>query len=282
MNFVLIPFFLAASVMVDDPSKWQYGLVAHFHANITFSWGTTEDSIESKNLSTVFTCRQSSIDELMCSSPRVLMYRPQFLVKFNKNGIENLSFQVVLARKQLSLIRAIMKELSVGVNLLQHANALSAFVANENYILGDCSTLFTVLQEVGASTFSNFDEKRNYELNVLSMPYRKYGANVIIEKRTNSNWCNRTNYDDGSSPTSIFISKKSVTKIHIGVNTFVSLNKLTAKGRKLKDNQSFITEMITQVALVGIEPATEELPSLDAPHKVMLSSSNMIHNFVEK
>ncbi|XP_076641435.1 uncharacterized protein LOC143352648 isoform X2 [Halictus rubicundus] len=79
----------------------------------------------------------------MSSSP-VLMYRPQFLVKFNKNGIENLSFQVVLARKQLSLIRAIMIELSVGVNLLQHANALSAFVANENYMLGDFLTLFTV------------------------------------------------------------------------------------------------------------------------------------------
>ncbi|XP_076276923.1 uncharacterized protein LOC143207388 [Lasioglossum baleicum] len=282
MNFVLIPFFLAATIIVDDPTKWQYGLVAHYHANITLNSGANENAMELVNMTTTFTCRQRSMDELICSFPEILLRKPEFLVKFNKNGMENFSFQEVVGRRELSVIRFIMKELSVGVDLLQHANSLSAFVVNQSYVLHDCSTLFTVLQDLGSPTFTNFGKKRDYVLDVLSIPQRKPGANVIIEKRTNSKWCNRTSEDNASGGMSL-ISEKSVTKMHIGGNTFVSLNKLTAKTRQMRENHSFITEITTYVELAGVEPATEELPPMDdLTQMAMLSPTDarLIYNFV--
>ncbi|XP_078042653.1 uncharacterized protein LOC144473008 isoform X3 [Augochlora pura] len=290
MKFILIPFFLATNVTVNDPAKWQYGLVSRFDANLTFTWLDT-GKIE---LSAEVICRQRSINELMCSINKMETWigpvmkqmgtEPEFLIEFSQRGVESFQFQRMIDRTRLNRVRSIFQQLSVGVDLLRHANALPAFVARENNVLGDCDTLFTVVQhgEEDGCFASNCDRQRGYQLNVLSLPEQRPGATVVIEKRYDRNRC-KNNGEVGGDGTvfSEVRQDRTRTKIHIGSNTFTSQTEMSRKMKAVKMNQDFIGQSYIRVELTGIEPATEELPNLTFEHVASLPYGDMLeHNFL--
>ncbi|XP_076375980.1 uncharacterized protein LOC143259058 isoform X2 [Megalopta genalis] len=274
MKFVLIPFFLAANVTVNNPAKWQHGLVSHFHANMT----STKVDLGKVDLTLAdVICRQRSIYELICSIDKILVktwyglvteivdVEPEFLIQFSVRGIESFRFQQPIGHKRLNRVRSIFQQLSVGADLLRHADELSTFVAPENHVLGNCSSLFTVLQygNDDGCFANNCDKKRNYELNVLSLPERRPGATVVIEKWTNRNKCENYRVDD------TIVTEKTRTKMHIGLSTFTSQTEID-----LKINNRAQMTMISpgiRVELTGIEPAKEKLPNLSFEHSATLA-----------
>ncbi|XP_078042651.1 uncharacterized protein LOC144473008 isoform X1 [Augochlora pura] len=209
---------------------------------------------------------------------------PEFLIEFSQRGVESFQFQRMIDRTRLNRVRSIFQQLSVGVDLLRHANALPAFVARENNVLGDCDTLFTVVQhgEEDGCFASNCDRQRGYQLNVLSLPEQRPGATVVIEKRYDRNRC-KNNGEVGGDGTvfSEVRQDRTRTKIHIGSNTFTSQTEMSRKMKAVKMNQDFIGQSYIRVELTGIEPATEELPNLTFEHVASLPYGDMLeHNFL--
>ncbi|XP_053975297.1 uncharacterized protein LOC128874482 [Hylaeus volcanicus] len=296
MNFVLIPFFLAANVTVNDMSEWAYGPEFVYHVNQTFV--ITKD-LSTKPLSLVkmttdLTCRPHSQDTLSCGfgtfemnttdekSVTVEIEQP-FLVKFNRRGVQSLHFTEVLESGKLLTIRDIVKELSIGADLVQNANAFPAFMAMENYVLGECATLFTVLEydRDERSSTPDPETERNYELNVLSMPNMDQDATVVVNKRTEHRRC--VSYEDTLLARHDVDTRhrRSVSKMTIKADAFRSYTQMNIKIKNVGTQEGIAVLDTTSVELVAIKPAKEELPCLTYDVDATLSfGEDMHHNFL--
>lgn len=215
--------FPAANVAINDTNEWIHGPEYTFHVNLSYllSADVDEDVFYKANLTTAMKCRPASSDQLFCrfgsmfigDSTDVLVreeveIEDPFVIRFDERGIMNLLFPDIVHNEKLNTIRSIVKQLSVGANFLQDAHALPAYVAKENYVLGECATLFTVLEyEDEPGLARGRGEEPNYGLRVLSLPQQKVNSVVVIEKRTEYKRCSKLPSSPDTMPAGMDIGR---------------------------------------------------------------------------
>ncbi|KAG7206764.1 hypothetical protein KM043_000683 [Ampulex compressa] len=201
MNFILIPFFLAANVVVNDTvpaSTWIHG--PEYTYEVRFLVRIPEDakleSGKSFELSSGLKCRPKSPESLVCRLEKIVAQESKggepeeveipelFEVKFNEHGVESLRLREPVKIKKLNLIRHVVAQLSVGVDLRQRANSLPTFVAKENFTMGECATFFWVSIYNAAENRSSSAARKGwkFDLVALSIPGRRPGLKVLVEK----------------------------------------------------------------------------------------------------
>nr|XP_012221349.1 PREDICTED: uncharacterized protein LOC105671628 [Linepithema humile] len=134
MYLTLIPFFLAANVVINDTSKWTFG------PEYSFNLQVTHDSIYEKEptrkvFSTV-KCRPKMEDSLFCDLQHfktsvkqkeiVLHTSIIFEMKFNKSGVEKIFTNSSDPFKR-ELMQKIAQQLSTGIDVQDNFNGRSLY-----------------------------------------------------------------------------------------------------------------------------------------------------------
>ncbi|EGI66317.1 PREDICTED: uncharacterized protein LOC105145227 [Acromyrmex echinatior] len=171
MNVVVIPFFLAAHLTVDEP--WEHGPEYTFQVQVNCTaipeegiYGSVRLNLVSKLIcqpkgSHMLSCHFEDskansfvVDSLDPSEPVIpagLVNRQpayeinedQFEIKFNKRGLDSLVVNENIQPRELDMIRMIVGQLSVGAVLDGVGNDI-IFDAMENFTQGECYTTFKI------------------------------------------------------------------------------------------------------------------------------------------
>lgn len=294
MNFILIPFFLAANIPVDRPNEWIFGPVYVFNANFSYTVlaDVLDEPLLSIHVTTTMRCRPEMIDRLYCSfdgirvgernypEVSILDKSYSFLIEFSPRGVENLRFPTVMEDEGLNTVRNIVKQLSVGTDLRENVNSMPVFFSKERHALGDCPTLFSVFEYENArgQTRDEEEQGKNYKLEILPLPQRRSNSVVVIGKTMESSRCAKLQEPvDGKSELNVKMSK-STSKMHVSDDAFRSRTEMHVKMVN-PAQRNFIVQDVSSVELVGIEPAEQPLPLLNYEHVVNLRfKEGIMHN----
>lgn len=194
---------------MDRPNEWIFGPEYVFHTNLTYLLSDVlDDPLLIINVTSTMRCRPEAIDRLYCRFedvaiaekhyPETSSMEYSFLIEFSPRGIESLRLPTMIEDEQLNIIRSIVKELSIGTDLRENMNSLPVFFARERYALGECPTLFNVFEydedvvtrgQRRNDGRGEKEERKNYELEILSLPQRRSNSVVVIGKTMESKRC---------------------------------------------------------------------------------------------
>lgn len=290
MHVVLIPFFLAARVVVDEP--WKYGPEYTFQVQVNSTaipeertYGSVRLNVESKlicqpkqdvRLSCYF--RDSKADSFVTESldpddPAIPMsdvnrqeayemHEDQFEVVFNDEGLDSLVVNENIQPQELDMIRVIVGQMDIGA-ILGNRNE-ETFELMENFTQGECVTTFKVERKIIGRTLSM---EHGYALeSALGL---RDDQLVEIQKIRNLHMCtHKVPYFFGSGETlrqvSDVMSAVSASDSHILItsNKFISgtSNVITTS----KATEEMITTLHENISLQldSIQPAEGEPPQV--------------------
>ncbi|CAK9804257.1 hypothetical protein ANTQUA_LOCUS3993 [Anthophora quadrimaculata] len=268
MNFTLIPFFLAASVVVDQPDQWIYGPEYVFHASLKQS-----TSVYWRNHTATMRCRPAEMNSLLCRfelvtlraydknpSLEFMTIDQPFLIQFSPRGVETLRLPEMIDDRKLYFIRSIAKSFSVCTDSRESMNTLPEYAPNRNDITSGCTTRITILENDEISS-----KPRNYELQILSLPNRREpNTTIMIEKNTEHSK-RRYNIEQVTITTD-----ESVNKMYINDKTFRSEAEAQMELKIFTKKHQILVEDVSFMELVNIERATEPMPPLNFDHVATL------------
>ncbi|XP_011631342.1 uncharacterized protein LOC105423330 isoform X1 [Pogonomyrmex barbatus] len=270
MNVTLIPFFLAANVVVNDTSAWAYGPEYSYDMNITYEIkAELHEHIDTVQLISTIKCRPKMPDSLFChlhnfttlthinnyNVTRKEITEKMFEIKFNERGVEGLMIEPPFRMIIVNIIRKIATQFNIN----PRAIPLIGFVTRENSAMGNCTTLYWITrQEPKTDTFR--DGNTECRFLILPLANAKPGTTLFI-KKIRGRCINPPQYIDFS--TGIFKMGRFITKMQIN-DKFEIFSIFDGKLSLISESESgtlSYKEMI-ELSLSNIEPAQNQLPSL--------------------
>ncbi|XP_077278277.1 uncharacterized protein LOC143906230 [Temnothorax americanus] len=271
MNVILIPFFLAANVVVNDTSEWTFGPEYLYDLNITYILNFHEHhKPEQVQLISTVKCRPKMPDNLFCyltnftesdnyNITREILARGTFEIKFNKHGVKGLIIDLPLSNTVIvNILRKIANQFNVIVD--QGKIGMSQFTTRENSSMGNCATTYDITREK-LETDTLEKENADFRLVILPLADAKPGTTLSIEK-SRTECINSPRYIDFTME--ILEMERFVSKIQIHSNKFETFTEFDGKAKRLvgyKFEVSSLKELI-QINLNSIKPAQNKLPTL--------------------
>ncbi|XP_029056601.1 vitellogenin-like [Osmia bicornis bicornis] len=307
MLAIILPFFLAAHVPVDQPSEssnWQqYGPESTYDVLVNMSLSNIVHQKDNfcSMIGAELKCRLKGSDTLGCRFANGKIVRPDpedarcsnaknfvpindrfvdeqpFEVRFNSRGIENLVVSRNIARWRLDMIRAIIGQLNVGFEL---EKGRQRFVTMENSSIGYCEVEIK-MSRTGYSREDTADDRRRFQ--IVFEPERADmvpldRAVVRIEKiRRPKNCPNRKIYFFGNQQDfsygykNIFMDMTTSTShIRISENEMHSYTESTGIMRTLNKPRTMHMHQKISITLKSIDPARGALPEILDPASTSL------------
>ncbi|XP_029165795.1 uncharacterized protein LOC114936688 [Nylanderia fulva] len=297
MNVVLIPFFLAANVVVNDTSKWTFGAKYSYDLNMTYMIKTDpHEPVETMTLISKLNCRPKSADNLFChlqnstivnfgrnpNTTREVETEQMFEIKFSERGVEGLTIEPPSRMEVVNILRKIANQFSIGVDW-RKIERISQFMARENSSMGNCATVYRIRRgELKTNTIGDEqvdDDFRFIASTMLADDDAKPITNLLIEK-SRMGCINPPRYVDFSS--GILKMGRFVTKIQIN-NKFEVSTEFDGKIRPPIDsmNRMLSFKEIMQLNLKSIDPAEGEIPPISYGESIDLNiSTDIPSNFI--
>nr|XP_012221460.1 PREDICTED: uncharacterized protein LOC105671682 [Linepithema humile] len=280
MNVTVIPFFLAANVIVNDTSEWVFGPEYFYNLNLNTTYVNVPENFSMPNEVRLFMtmkCRPKIPNRLLClilNSTYTDSYRgllqsltrttsfPSFEIKYNKRGIESLLINSTFVNAnegKFNVIKRIANQLNLGVNLKRNRDT-SRFKGVENTSMGICTTRYEISRN--ESETEPVKENIDFTLFVLPMTDAKPGTTVSIEKyRTRCINSPRRLYSR------VLKMERFFSKMQIG-DGFESFSKLDGKLRTYSthSNETFLLPFndVMHLNLISIKPAQNDIPNIDS------------------
>jgi len=289
MNVVLIPFFLAANVVVNDTSKWTFGPEYLYDMNITvIAKPSSHKPIQHYELISTIKCRPKMPDSLFCYcsnstsvallknrniTDQEIMTEQMFEIKFNEYSVEGLVIEPSSDMDVVTILRKIASQFNVVVNRDQIIS--SHFIARENSTIGDCATMYVITHEE-SETDTLEEEEDDFRLVVLPLSDENSGTTLSIEKSRME--CKSLDAFSGR-----LTMGRYVTKIQISSDKFETFTEFDGKVHPLSPeiesgDRVFSYKEIIQISLNSIKPAQNELPTLPYGELIDLNIANEISN----
>ncbi|CAL1685212.1 unnamed protein product [Lasius platythorax] len=279
MNVVLIPFFLAASVIVNDTSKWTFGPKYSYDLNMTYIMKTDpQEPVETMTLISELKCRPKAADNLFChlqnstivnigknrNTTREVETEQMFEIKFNERGVEGLIIEPPSRMEVVNILRKIANQFNVGVDWRKIERISQAgewqFMARENSSMGNCATVYKITRE---ELKTNTVEEEHIDFRLIVLPMIDDAISNLSIEKSRIACINPPRYVDFSS--GILKMGRFVSKIQIN-NRFEVSTEFDGKVRPPLSidsmNRMLSFKEIMQLNLKSIEPAQDELPSI--------------------
>ncbi|XP_011348182.1 uncharacterized protein LOC105285598 [Ooceraea biroi] len=281
MNVVVVPFFLAANLAVNDMSNWQFGPEYSYNMSIIYDIRqtvSTAETIIGASFNSTVHCRPKEPEMLVChlsnisGMANIMGYKTTedidsekvFGIKFNERGVESLLIEPCDTRI-LNIIRQVANQFSMNVNLMRKNNVqpIPQFMDKENTSMGNCLTTYAITHaEHQPST--NQKKDINFELKVLPISTMRPGINLSISK-------NRKACVNGPERVDIFAEGifraerfSSTIWIDNTYKTFTEINGNLIPVKNPSSNKFFLFTETIELNLDTIEPARDKLPSLNS------------------
>ncbi|XP_011136044.1 uncharacterized protein LOC105181155 [Harpegnathos saltator] len=298
MNVILIPFFLAANVVVNDTTEWAYGPEYSYNVNMTYviKSDPAEPAGTMQLMSSVKCQPKVSENSLLCrlrnsttmmslrkdNTSREVETEQMFEIKFNERGVESLLIEPPSRMEVVNFIRKIANQLSVGADMKRKIG-MPQFMARENTSMGDCATMYRITREELAESppeppeSPELAEDADFQLVVLPMADARPGTSLTIEK-SRMGCINSPRYVDFSM--GILKMGRFFSRIYVdGADRFETYTELDGKLRTESLSSRIITfKSLLRVSLESIEPAQEPLPSILYGELIDLNMNNDIPN----
>nr|XP_012221462.1 PREDICTED: uncharacterized protein LOC105671684 isoform X1 [Linepithema humile] len=294
MNVTLIPFFLAANVIVNDTSEWKLGPEYTYNLNMTYTMKS--DPHEPDQIMQLFStvkCRPKVPDSLFChlqNSTTVMPHKDgnmtrevetaqMFEINFDERGVGGLMIEPPSHMEVVNVIRKIANQFNVGADLKRKIG-MPQFMARENSSMGDCATVYTITDEA-IETDATEQGDTDFRLVVLLMPDAKPGTILSIEK-SRIGCINPPRYVDFA--TGILKMGRFYSKIQVS-DRFETVTEMDGKIRFPTDSTA--TRMISfkemvQLNLDNIKPAKDELSSIPYGEWIDLNiNTDIPSNFID-
>nr|XP_012221351.1 PREDICTED: uncharacterized protein LOC105671630 [Linepithema humile] len=190
MYVTLIPFFLAANVVVNDRSEWTFGPEYSFNLQVTHDSMYEKELTKYRKVFSTVKCRPKMADSLFCEiqyfktfdGQKELVLRTSviFEMKFNEHGVERIFTNSSDPFKK-ELTQKIAQQLSTGVDVQRKFKGNSIYWGEEAVRNGDrcwmgCS--ITYLKPKINMSKQNTD----FQLVILPMFDVKPDSSFIIKK----------------------------------------------------------------------------------------------------
>ncbi|XP_066591604.1 vitellogenin-like [Prorops nasuta] len=321
MIAVLIPFFLVAKL---DQTTWQYGPEFIFNVEVnatatvlakageSYQEKLSDDGRLSTNLVSKLYCRPKGDDTLNCrlenakvwsidslhpndkdssmeddsssNSGEYLIGDEPFEVKFNNHGIEHLLVPRDTFTEKLNMIRSIVKQLNIGVDL--NGKPDGTFHSVENVTLGQCNVTFEVKHRASPMDLAQRRQRPAatgiyYELESLPSLNKVAGETIEILKTTMLNNCTcYASYHFGSyfnadaDKTSNSTLRSSISRISVSDVDIRSETRQEGTLSHSKNSKLFGINEIISISLLGVKPAKEELPRVHKPAKTSIIANS--------
>ncbi|XP_011172131.1 uncharacterized protein LOC105204663 isoform X1 [Solenopsis invicta] len=295
MNAILIPFFLAANVMVNDTSEWTYGPEFLYDVNITYNIISIikpdpHEPIHKIQLISTVKCRPKMPDSLFChlnnfteselfenhNMTREAQTEQMFEIKFNEHGVEGLVIEPPSRMEVVNVLRKIATQFNVAVD--RRKIGMTQFMARENSSMGNCAAAYRITrEELKMDTFEQGDG--NFRLVILPLTDAKPGTTLSIVK-SRMGCINPPRYVDFSR--GILEMRRFVSQIQINSNKFETFTEFYGNVRYTESEIGMLVfKEIIQINLKNIEPAQNELPTLSYGELIDLNTNNDIpSNFI--
>ncbi|XP_014478642.1 PREDICTED: uncharacterized protein LOC106746503 [Dinoponera quadriceps] len=289
---VLIPFFLAANVSVNDTSEWTYGPEYSFNVNLTYvvkSDLAVPDLASIMQVISAMKCRPKELENsLLCrlqnstmsvnkdNTSREIATEQMFEIRFSERGVESLLIEPPTYMEVVNFIRKVASQLSVGADMKRKIG-MSQFMSRENTSMGDCATVYRITRELPETSEPlEVAENADFQLVVLPMADARPGTSLTIEK-SRMGCINPPRYVDFSM--GILKMKRFYSTIHVdGVDRFESFTEIDGKLRPPTESKislkilTFTSQL--RLSLDSIEPAQDPLPSVPYGEVIDLNTNN--------
>ncbi|XP_032673326.1 uncharacterized protein LOC116845110 isoform X3 [Odontomachus brunneus] len=295
MNVILIPFFLAANVAVNDTSEWTYGPEYLYNVNMTYVIKSDPtEPVGNMQLISAMKCRPKVAENsLLCilqnsttimslekdntrTTTREIKTEQMFEIKFNERGVESLLIEPPSRMEVVNFIRKIANQLSVGTDMKRKIG-MSQFMARENTSMGNCATMYKITREELPETLDTLKvwEHADIKLVVLPMADARPGTTLTIEK-SRMGCINSPRYVDFTI--GILKMGRFFSKIYVdGVSGFETYTELDGKLRTESISSRIIAfKALLQMNLDSIVPAQDPLPSISYGELIDLNLNNDI------
>ncbi|KAK2585201.1 hypothetical protein KPH14_009908 [Odynerus spinipes] len=283
ITLLLLPFFLASRISVDIESL-LHGPEYTYRVEIDTINRDGRDGATTKafDIGSTLKCRPRVPDTLNCrfEAARMAVFEKGLLdlaqdtvedlwvdeepfeIKFDKNGIAQLIVTRSMEPWTVDMIRAIVNQLNVGVDLRKRPDGI--FVAKERSFLGECGSTIELSRSISQ------DRWKDDKLEIVPMPGLEKASGEIlqIEKRRDLNDC-------GRKEDYFFASKSGYTLLHRDTTTTIksSLSRIVVSdsnytsytvneivvGNKERNRNFTLYEKIT-LKLETVSAAKTELP----------------------
>ncbi|XP_012531435.1 uncharacterized protein LOC105833891 isoform X1 [Monomorium pharaonis] len=294
MNVILIPFFLAANVVVNDTSEWTYGPEYSYDVNITYDIinmikREPYEPIHKIQLISTVKCRPKMPDSIFChlnnfteselfenhNMTREAQTEQIFEIKFNERGVEGLVIEPPSRMEVVNVLRKIATQFNVVVD--QRKIGMSQFMARENSSMGNCAAAYRITRDELRT--DPLEEDTDFRLVILPLTDAKPGTTLSIVK-SRMGCINPPRYVDFSR--GILEMRRFVSKIQINSRKFETFTEFNGNVRFIESEiGTLLFKEIIQINLKSIEPAQNELPTLSYGELIDLNTNNDIpSNFI--
>ncbi|KAL6265236.1 hypothetical protein P5V15_002018 [Pogonomyrmex californicus] len=289
MNVILIPFFLAARMVVNDTSEWTFGPEYSYDLNITYVIKSDpHEPINDMQLISTIKCRPKMSNSLFChlnnstylqlfknhTFTREVTTEQMFEIKFNNRGVEGLIIEPPTRMDVVNILRKIATQFNIVVDPI--TIRMSQYMNRENSSMGDCATTYRITHEE-----TDMPEKEDKDFQLVVMPLIDAELGTLSIEKSRKRCINAPRYVDFS--TGILKMGRFISKIQIDPDKFETFTEFDGKISLLSESEhrrlSF--KEIIQINLNGIEPARGELPTLFYGEMIDLNTNNDIpSNFI--
>ncbi|XP_032673466.1 uncharacterized protein LOC116845175 [Odontomachus brunneus] len=299
MNVILIPFFLAANVVVKDTSEWTYGPEYLYNMNLTVVIKSDLDPAEpigNMELISAMKCRPMVAENsLLCivqnfktnvglktleeeNTTHEIKTEKMFKIKFNERGVESLLIESPSRIQIVDLIRKFANQLSVGVDMGKIG--MSHFTGRENISMVNCTTTYKITREELPKTLeTHMTNNADFQLVVLPMADARPGTSLTIEKSRMG--CNNSPRYHRESPVGTLKMVKFSSMVFVdGASGFETYTEMDMEMRKEFLNFNICTTFAFNIRLNldSIMPAQDPLPSISNGELFDLNSYDILSN----
>ncbi|XP_032673325.1 uncharacterized protein LOC116845109 [Odontomachus brunneus] len=203
MNVILIPFFLAANVVVNDTSEWIYGPECLYNVNVTTviksDSPTSVFNIKNIQLISAMKCQPKAAENtLLCilqnsteimsrhedNTTREIKTEQIFEIKFNEQGVESVLIESPSNWQSVDIIRKIAKQLSVDADMNRKIGVSQFMVPEVTSFGNSVMTMYKITREELPETLETLDVTKgvDFQLVVLPMADGRPRTTLTIEK----------------------------------------------------------------------------------------------------
>ncbi|XP_011860895.1 PREDICTED: uncharacterized protein LOC105558020 [Vollenhovia emeryi] len=270
MNVILIPFFLAADVVVNNTSEWTYG--PEYLYDVDMSFVLTPDRhgpVQNVRRINTLSCRPKTPDHLFChfnNGTEMASVKNQhmskesemeekFEIKFNERGVEGVIVEPNTHEEMVNVIRKIATQFNVAVD--RSKIDMSHFTVREDSSMGNCSTMYSV-------TRGKAETERGGDFRLAILPLtdaKKRGTTLSIEKSRTE--CINPPQHVGFTKAKLEMVK-FLSKIQIEPNKFETSSEFDGKVQYVTSENAGEVSMNERlhINLNSIKPAQNKLPTL--------------------
>ncbi|XP_033222323.1 uncharacterized protein LOC117176266 [Belonocnema kinseyi] len=300
MNFVLLPFVLATWIPTNE-EIWKNGPEYTFgmEINMIAAMHIDNGSFIGTRMAGKLKCRPKEPHNLICKieDTKIIRVHPKgfntsgmeiyqnesyspygvgrdnFLVKFNKEGIENYILEKTDRPAEvwiIDMIRLITNQLSIGADLENRRND-EQFKKLENFTVGECETEFKISRKRIVIKLSQKELKYKIISTLASKQFDfSPDEKIQIEKRRNIQNCHRrkeyffgTRYTKGIVLRDVYNNlKSSSSRIVFSKDSFLSETTNECEIFDLEKNHLGNVLDNMKLTLEDVQPAKEELVTI--------------------